>query len=62
MEKKHLITLEPAISVAQTDEMTSAKLQLVVPLTVQSTYKTEQKPLLLKVKDFVEHVRKQVGE
>lgn len=62
VEKKHLITLEPAISVAQTDEMASAKLQLVVPLPVQSTYKTEQKQYLLRVKDFVEHVRKQAGE
>ena len=57
VERKHLITLEPAISVAQTDEMASAKLQLVVPAPVQSTYSAQQRPLLQQVKDFIEHVR-----
>jgi hypothetical protein len=56
VERKHLITLEPAISVAQTDEMVSAKLQLVVPTSVQSTYSVPQRPLLQQVKDFIELV------
>lgn len=56
VERKHLVTIEPAISVAQTDEMASAKLQLVVPTSVQPTYSVPQRLLLLQVKDFIEIV------
>lgn len=57
VERKHLITLEPAISVAQTEEMSSAKLQLVVPTSIQSTYSAQQRPKLLHVSEFIEHAR-----
>lgn len=59
VERKHLITLEPAISVAQTSEMASSKLQLVVPQGIQLTYTDHQREALKCVKEFVECVRKQ---
>lgn len=57
VERKHLVTLEPAISIAQTDEMVSSNLQLVVPASVQSTYSDQQLPLLQKVGEFIETVQ-----
>lgn len=50
---KHLLTLEPAISVGQTDQMLSERVQLVVPTTVQSTYREQQRQQLQTLGDFV---------
>lgn len=54
---KHLLTLEPAISVTQTDEMQSQSLQLVVPSSVQGSYLPRQREWLIGVGDFLEIVR-----
>ena len=58
IEKKHLLTLQPAISVPQTDEMKAAKLQLVVPRSIFDSYQPEQKEWLLNVEGFIDLVRK----
>jgi EcoRII C terminal len=53
---KHLITLEPAISTGQTDQMRGEGIQLIVPATIQGSYQPEQREWLLSVKDFVDLV------
>lgn len=53
IEKKHLLTLEPAISKNQTNEMKSKMLQLVVPKTLHETYTGEQREWLMTVREFV---------
>lgn len=53
---KHLITLEPAISRAQTDQMQKERVQLVVPRAIQTSYDVDQKAWLFSVADFVELV------
>lgn len=50
---KHLITLEPAISAAQTAQMRTERLQLVVPAQIQSSYSAAQQAELLSLADFV---------
>ncbi|WP_170755615.1 type II restriction endonuclease [Ruegeria lacuscaerulensis] len=54
---KHLLTLEPAISTAQTSEMRSQKLQLVLPDSLHDTYLPEQRDWLLNVRNFLDLVR-----
>lgn len=54
---KHLLTLEPAISVSQTEEMKSQSLELVLPKGLHSTFKPEQSGALISVKDFLSFVR-----
>ena len=50
---KHLLTLEPAISTNQINEMRANRLQLVLPKNVHNTYKTEQMGLLMDVRSFL---------
>ena len=50
---KHLITLEPAISKNQTDEMKSQKLQLVLPKEIAKTYTMEQQKEIMTLSDFI---------
>lgn len=57
IERKHLITLESAISENQTDEMISRQLQLVVPEPIHATFTTRQRGWLFTVHDFLEEVR-----
>jgi hypothetical protein len=57
ISKKHLITLEPAISKNQTDEMISEKLQLVIPENIQDTYSDVQKTSLLTLNNFISLVK-----
>lgn len=54
---KHLITLEPAISPAQTDQMKAEQLQLVVPSLIQESYQPKQREWLLDMADFIQIVR-----
>lgn len=54
---KHLLTLQPGISVAQTTEMQKFSLQLVVPSPIHATYKPAQQSWLLNVSNFLELVR-----
>lgn len=52
IDKKHLLTLEAAISKRQTDEMQIKNLQLVVPRELHNTYTAEQQSYLLDVAGF----------
>jgi len=61
IDDKHLLTLEPGVSENQTDEMRTKRLQLVVPLSIQKTYKPAQQAWLLGVADFVRIVRSREG-
>ncbi len=53
---KHLFTLEGGISVAQTNEMRSHKLSLVLPLRIHSTFRQEQRDQIMSLKDFLKHL------
>jgi hypothetical protein len=50
---KHLITLEPAISRNQTDEMRANNLQLVIPAPLFVTYTKDQQSQLLTLQGFI---------
>ncbi len=54
---KHLVTLEPGISSAQTDQMQAHDVQLIVPMAIQVSYSKTQIEWLWSVDRFVEHVR-----
>jgi hypothetical protein len=56
IERKHLLTLEAAISKNQTDEMNAKALQLVVPEKLHNTCKTEQQAWLMNVSEFTQYV------
>jgi hypothetical protein len=66
IDRKHLLTLETAISVNQTTEMANKSLQLVVPSGLQRTYTQEQQGWLMNVREFSEMVAtrqaRQTGE
>ena len=55
--EKHLCTLEPGISVSQTDEMQGSNPQLVVPKAIFSSYTEAQQEWLMSVSDFVAMVK-----
>lgn len=57
INRKHLLTLEPSISVNQTNEMAANDLQLVVPEELHQTYKPEQRDWLMDLSSFIQHVR-----
>lgn len=58
--EKHLLTLEPGISVNQTNEMVAKKLRLVVPRGLHATYRPEQQDSLMDLAAFIRDViRKQ---
>jgi len=57
IERKHLLTLEAAISKFQTDEMQAQRLQLVVPRALHPTYTKDQVATLLDVAAFTALVR-----
>lgn len=54
---KHLLTLQPSISVNQTNEMQSKKLQLVIPAEIQKTYTIDQQRWLMTVDEFLNLVK-----
>jgi hypothetical protein len=54
---KHLFTLEPAISSAQTDEMTSRGVVLVMPAALHATFTRGQRERILTVGQFIDMVR-----
>lgn len=56
---KHLLTLEPAISEHQTDQMKVSQLQLVLPAKLHETYRDSQRSWLMSLGDFVQLVRLQ---
>ena len=53
---KHLLTLEPSISSAQTNQMATHDLQLVVPEPIHATYTSVQRHWLWTLDDFIEEV------
>lgn len=55
---KHLLTLEPAISVNQTNEMKAKNLQLVLPQSLHSTFQPPQQEWLLNLEEFIKIVKK----
>lgn len=55
--KKHLITLEAAISDPQTEEMKASNLQLVVPKAIHSTYTAKQQAWLISLSDFIQEIK-----
>ena len=55
--EKHLLTLEPGISEAQTNEMRKQALQLVLPAPLHSSYRPSQRQDLMPVAGFIELVR-----
>ncbi|KAF0193755.1 MAG: restriction enzyme C terminal [Bacillota bacterium] len=50
---KHLLTLEPAISLNQTAEMQANSLQLVLPSKLHETYADQQRKWLLTLQGFI---------
>lgn len=56
IEKKHLCTLEAAISVAQTDAMRRRNLTLVVPLELHATFTEKQRMEIMTVGSFIDFV------
>ena len=57
IKEKHLLTLEPAISRAQTSEMQAQNLQLVLPEKLHGTFQPDQQSWLLSVSDFLRLVQ-----
>lgn len=55
---KHLITLEPAISEDQTNQMKGMNLMLVIPTAIQPTYSASQLKFIASFKDFIFEVKK----
>jgi hypothetical protein len=53
IKEKHLLTLEPGISENQTNEMQAKQLRLVVPSSIQATFRPSQQGWLMSVGDFV---------
>ncbi|MFC4875028.1 type II restriction endonuclease [Negadavirga shengliensis] len=54
---KHLVTLEPAISSNQTEEMKIQKVQLVLPKPIMLTYTKAQQAGILTLSDFIGELR-----
>ncbi|AVG15498.1 restriction endonuclease [Chromobacterium vaccinii] len=54
---KHLVTLEASISEAQTDEMASHQLRLVIPTSIHTTYTLRQQDRLLDLQEFIHEVK-----
>jgi len=57
ISRKHLLTLEPGISGAQTAQMSASNLQLVVPQAIQESYTDEQQTWLWNLGEFILDVR-----
>ena len=57
IDSKHLFTLEPSISINQTEEMKSNLLQLVLPQHLHETYSDTQRSWLMSLSSFIELVR-----
>lgn len=58
---KHLLTLEPAISEAQTNEMQASQLQLVLPAPLHDTYRVPQRKWLMDVVGLLAMIEKRAG-
>jgi hypothetical protein len=58
IELKHLLTLEPAISTKQTDQMRASGVQLVIPSSIHGEYTDKQREWLLDLRSFIDLVRR----
>ncbi len=56
IKHKHLFTLEGGISVAQTTEMKSHSLSLVLPAALHRSFRSEQQEILFSLRAFIDHV------
>ena len=54
---KHLLTLEPAISGKQTEQMRESGVQLVVPAPLHEEYAAAQRSWLINIQEFIDLVR-----
>jgi hypothetical protein len=57
IDRKHLLTMEPGISVSQTAEMKASQLQLVIPRELLQTYRNSQVDWLITLRDFILHLK-----
>jgi EcoRII C terminal len=57
IDHKHLLTIEPGISVSQTDEMMRQSLQLVVPAQLHQTFTANQAAWLMTFGNFIDLVK-----
>ncbi len=57
IERKHLLTLETAISANQADEMQSKQLQLILPRQLHAIYTPTQQSWLLDINSFIALIR-----
>ncbi len=57
IENKHLLTLEAAVSVNQTDQMQEHKLQLVIPRSLHSTFTPAQQRTVIDLATFTAMVK-----
>ena len=51
--RKHLLTLEAPISLAQTNEMTGAGVHLVIPVHLHALFEPEQQHALMSVRTML---------
>ena len=56
VRQKHLLTLEPAITVDQTNDMRERDLQLVIPRPIHASYTIAQQRWIWTVGEFCDHV------
>jgi hypothetical protein len=57
VSQKHLVTLEPSISVHQTDEMRTRDVVLILSVAIHQTYTPAQRDWLWTLGDFIEDIR-----
>lgn len=57
IKRKHLVTLEAAISETQTDQMEASAVQLIVPEPIAATYSSRQRQWLMSLGEFIKLVR-----
>lgn len=57
IKAKHLLTLQPGISVPQTDEMQAESLQLVMPRPLVGSYTSKQQAWLIDFREFINLVK-----
>lgn len=56
IKNKHLLTLEPGISLNQTNEMQAFNVQLVLPNSIHQSYLEQQQKWLMNVREFITFV------
>ncbi len=57
IKNKHLFTLEPSISVNQTDQMKEHRVSLVIPQKIHKTFAPDQQEWLINLENFISETR-----